>query len=66
MDYHIRIICDPYKSNYFLIDNTSWNTRRTYPGVGPMVLWSFDDGLVTDMILIDLQKSFDMIKHDIF
>ena len=40
--------------------------RRTYPGVGPMVLWSFDDGLVTDMILIDLQKSFDMIKHDIF
>ena len=25
----------------------------------------FDDGLVTGMILIDLQKAFDMINHDI-
>ena len=28
-------------------------------------LKSFDDGLVTGMILIDLQKAFDTINHDI-
>ena len=29
------------------------------------ILKSFDDGLVTGMILIDLQKAFDTINHDI-
>ena len=29
------------------------------------ILKGFDDGLVTGMILIDLQKAFDMINHDI-
>ena len=29
------------------------------------MLKGFDDGLVTGMILIDLQKVFDMINHDI-
>ena len=29
------------------------------------ILKGFDDGLVTDMILIDLQKVFDTINHDI-
>ena len=29
------------------------------------ILKGFDDGLVTGIILIDLQKAFDMINHDI-
>ena len=29
------------------------------------ILKGFDDGLVTGMILIDLQKAFDTISHDI-
>ena len=29
------------------------------------ILKGFDDGLVTGMILIDLQKAFDTINHDI-
>ena len=29
------------------------------------ILKGFDDGLVTGMILIDLQKTFDTINHDI-
>ena len=29
------------------------------------LLKGFDDDLVTGMILIDLQKAFDMINHDI-
>ena len=29
------------------------------------MLKGFDDGLLTGMILIDLQKAFDMINHDI-
>ena len=29
------------------------------------ILKGFDDGLVTGIILIDLQKVFDMINHDI-
>ena len=29
------------------------------------ILKSFDQGLITDMILIDLQKAFDTVDHDI-
>ena len=29
------------------------------------ILKGFDDGLVTGMILVDLQKAFDLINHDI-
>ena len=29
------------------------------------ILKSFDNGLMTDMILIDLQKAFDTIDHDV-
>ena len=29
------------------------------------MLKSFDDDLLTGMILIDLQKVFDLIKHDV-
>ena len=41
------------------------STDTCLPFLNDKILKGFDDGLVTGMILIDLQKAFDMINHDI-
>ena len=42
-----------------------YSTDTGLPFLNDKVLKGFDDGLVTGMILIDLQKAFDTINHDI-
>ena len=43
--------------------NHSTNTSLSF--LNDKILKDFYDGLVTDMILTDLQKAFDAINHDI-
>ena len=44
-------------------ENHSTNTCLSF--LNDKILKGFDDGLVTVMILIDLQKAFDTINHDL-
>ena len=41
------------------------STDTCLPFLNEKILKDFEDGLVTGMILIDLQKAFDTINHDI-
>ena len=43
--------------------NHSTNTSLSF--LMDKILTAFDSGLYTEMILIDLQKAFDRINHDI-
>ena len=50
-----------YQSGF--LKNHSTDTSLTY--VMDKILTGFDSGLLTGMILIDLQKAFDAINYDI-
>ena len=55
-----KILYD-YESNFR--KNHSTDTCLSF--MNDKILKGFDNGVLTGMILIDLQKAFDMINHDI-
>ena len=55
-----KVLCD-YQSGFR--KNHSTDTCLSF--LNDKILKDFDDGLLTGMILIDLQKAFDTINHDI-
>ena len=52
-----------YKYQSGFCKNHSTDTSLSY--LTDKILTGFDSGLLTGMILIDLQKAFDTINHDI-
>ena len=52
-----------YKYQSGFLKNHSTDTSLSY--LTNRILTGFDSGLLTGMILIDLQKAFDTINHDI-
>ena len=52
-----------YKYQFGFRKNHSADTSLSY--LTDKILTGFDSGLLTGMILIDLQKAFDTINHDI-
>ena len=52
-----------YRCQSGFLKNHSADTSLTY--VMDKILTGFDSGLLTGMILIDLQKAFDAINYDI-
>ena len=69
-----RIVCD--QSNTFLSENNilynfqsgfrpNHSTCLCLSHLADKILKRFDEGLLTGMILIDLQKAFDTINHEV-
>ena len=70
----MKVVYD--QTNEFLLDNkilynyqsgfrTNHSTNLCLSFLTDQVLKCFDQGLLTEMILIDLQKAFDTINHEI-
>ena len=48
---------------------SNWFSKKHFPGfylsyLNDKILKGFDKGMITGMILIDLQKTFETIDHD--